>query len=78
MALQFLGKTAIITGGGGALGRSYALEFAKRGCNVIVNDVGSSLSGVAGAASNDPAGECFCLSGAVEKVLCRKCSYFTF
>ena len=55
MSLKFLGKTAIITGGGGAIGRSYALEFAKRGCNVVVNDVGSSLSGTAGMGA-DPAG----------------------
>jgi NAD(P)-dependent dehydrogenase (short-subunit alcohol dehydrogenase family) len=55
MALQFIGKTAVITGAGGAIGRSYALELAKRGCNVVVNDVGSSLSGVSGG-NEDPAG----------------------
>jgi NAD(P)-dependent dehydrogenase (short-subunit alcohol dehydrogenase family) len=39
MSLLFSGRTAIITGGGGALGRAYALEFAKRGANVLVNDL---------------------------------------
>lgn len=39
---------------GGGLGRAYALELAKRGCNVIVNDMGGSLSG-GGSDGNDPA-----------------------
>jgi hypothetical protein len=56
MAYQFLGRTAIITGAGGAIGRSYALELAKRGCNVVVNDVGSTLSGAAGGSASDSAG----------------------
>ncbi len=30
---------------GGGLGKSYALELAKRGCNVVVNDLGGSMSG---------------------------------
>eukprot|EP01035_Chromulina_nebulosa_P020302 gene20302-26353_t len=37
--LLFHGKTAIITGAGGALGKSYAIELAKRGANVVVNDI---------------------------------------
>lgn len=56
MSFQFIGKTAIITGAGGAIGRSYALELAKRGCNVIVNDLGASLTGGASAGAQDPAG----------------------
>jgi NAD(P)-dependent dehydrogenase (short-subunit alcohol dehydrogenase family) len=56
MSFQFIGKTAIITGAGGAIGRSYALELAKRGCNVIVNDVGASLTGGAAGGAQDPAG----------------------
>ena len=61
MSLKFLGKTAIVTGAGGAIGKSYALELAKRGCNVIVNDVGSSLSGTASTTTLDPAGKiCIC------------------
>jgi multifunctional beta-oxidation protein len=43
--LSFVGKTAIITGAGGALGRSYALDLAKRGCNLLINDVGATLLG---------------------------------
>ena len=33
--INFLGRTAIITGAGGGLGRQYALELAKRGCNIV-------------------------------------------
>jgi multifunctional beta-oxidation protein len=43
--LSFAGKTAVITGSGGTLGRIYALELARRGCQIVVNDLGSTLSG---------------------------------
>ncbi|SCU92145.1 LAFA_0F08328g1_1 [Lachancea sp. 'fantastica'] len=43
--LGFKDKVVIITGAGGGLGRVYALEFAKRGANVVVNDLGGSLGG---------------------------------
>ena len=39
------GRTAIITGAGGGLGRSHALLFAKHGANVVVNDLGGSSDG---------------------------------
>jgi len=39
------GKTALVTGAGGGLGRSHALLFAKHGCNVVVNDLGGSADG---------------------------------
>lgn len=42
---EFEGKVAIITGAGGGIGRSHAIEFAKRGAKVVVNDLGGSVSG---------------------------------
>jgi len=39
------GKVAIITGAGGGLGRSHALELARRGARVVVNDLGGSIDG---------------------------------
>ncbi|SCU94825.1 LADA_0G11584g1_1 [Lachancea dasiensis] len=43
--LSFKGRVVVITGAGGGLGRVYALEFAKRGASVVVNDLGGSLGG---------------------------------
>jgi len=42
---EFEGKVVIITGAGGGLGRSHALEFARRGAKVVVNDLGGSGDG---------------------------------
>jgi NAD(P)-dependent dehydrogenase (short-subunit alcohol dehydrogenase family) len=39
------GRTVIITGAAGGLGKAYALEFAAEGANVVVNDIGTSLGG---------------------------------
>ena len=42
---EFQGKVAVITGAGNGLGKSHAIEFAKRGAKIVVNDLGGSVDG---------------------------------
>lgn len=49
--ISFKDRVAIVTGAGGGLGKAHALELAKRGAKVVINDLGGAVDGTGGSTS---------------------------
>jgi NAD(P)-dependent dehydrogenase (short-subunit alcohol dehydrogenase family) len=45
MQINFENKVAIVTGAGAGIGKEYAVELARRGAGVVVNDLGGARDG---------------------------------
>ena len=45
MSIRFDAQVAIVTGAGGGIGKQHALELARRGAKVVVNDLGGGVDG---------------------------------
>jgi len=51
MTISFDGQVAIVTGSGNGLGKSHAMELARRGAKVVINDFGGARDGTGGSLS---------------------------
>lgn len=63
--IDFAGQVAVVTGAGRGLGRLYALDLARRGASVVVNDLGGTMhgQGTDSAVADDVVGEIHAAGG---------------
>jgi len=59
------GRVAIVTGSGGGLGRCHALEFARHGAKVVVNDLGHEAADAVAQEIRDAGGEAIAFASSV-------------
>jgi NAD(P)-dependent dehydrogenase (short-subunit alcohol dehydrogenase family) len=52
MSIRYDGQVAIVTGSGQGLGRCHAIELAKRGAKVVINDLGGAADGTGGSSES--------------------------
>lgn len=55
--LRFDGRVAIVTGGGRGIGLAYCRLLAARGARVVLNDLGTAMTGDGAAPADEPSGE---------------------